>query len=96
MAKVIAPNPEYSGISATVKFQNGVGETDDQELIKWFKEHGYKVEKDSAKSVDAVAELINKGTKDSSKQKNKSEEDKSSEESKEPSNESANPETEDK
>lgn len=44
MAKIYAPNPRYSGISASVKFVNGVGETDDPRLIKWFKSKGYKVE----------------------------------------------------
>jgi hypothetical protein len=44
MTKIIAPNNQYSGISASVKFLNGVGETDNQNLINWFKQHGYKVE----------------------------------------------------
>lgn len=57
MAKIIAPNPDYNGISATVQFTNGVGETDNKDLIGWFKEHGYKVEKDSAKAELNKAEL---------------------------------------
>ncbi|MDF2513730.1 MAG: Uncharacterized protein K0S04_3596 [Herbinix sp.] len=35
MAKIYAPNKQYSGISASVVFVNGVG---------WFKDHGYEVE----------------------------------------------------
>lgn len=42
--KVYSPNKEYTGISASVPFCNGTGETDDPHLIEWFKEHGYTVE----------------------------------------------------
>lgn len=44
MAKIIAPNKQYNGVSATVRFINGEGETDDAHLIKWFKSKGYEVE----------------------------------------------------
>ena len=44
MAKILAPNKEYTGVSASVPFCNGVGETDNPTLISWFKEHGYVVE----------------------------------------------------
>ena len=44
MAKILTPNKDYSGISASVPFINGVGYTDDEDLISWFKEHGYEVE----------------------------------------------------
>lgn len=44
MAKVLAPNKQYTGISAGVAFANGVGETADTYLLKWFKEKGYEVE----------------------------------------------------
>lgn len=44
MAKILAPNREYTGVSASVPFCNGVGETDNPTLISWFKEHGYVVE----------------------------------------------------
>jgi len=46
MAKIYAPNKEFSGISASVQFSNGVGETSDKHLIAWFKEHGYDVKED--------------------------------------------------
>ena len=48
MAKIIAPNEEYNGVSATVQFKNGIGETDDEHLIAWFKANGYKVEEPKA------------------------------------------------
>jgi hypothetical protein len=44
MAKILSPNKQYSGISASVKFVDGVGETDNPNLIDWFKSHGYEVE----------------------------------------------------
>jgi DNA-binding transcriptional MerR regulator len=44
MSKIICPNKQYTGISASVAFANGIGETERPELIKWFKEHGYEVE----------------------------------------------------
>ncbi len=44
MAKIKAPNEQYTGISAGVPFVCGVGETDKPELLDWFKEHGYAVE----------------------------------------------------
>ena len=44
MAKIYAPNKEYTGISAGVAFTDGVGETDKTHLIEWFKAHGYEVE----------------------------------------------------
>ena len=44
MAKIIAPNKQYTGVSATVAFAQGVGQTDNPKLIQWFKDHGYTVE----------------------------------------------------
>lgn len=41
--KIYAPNKSYSGISASVTFVNGVGETEDKNLIEWFKSKGYSV-----------------------------------------------------
>lgn len=45
MAKILAPNKKYYGVSASVLFVDGVGYTEDEDLIKWFDEHGYEVEK---------------------------------------------------
>lgn len=49
MAKIIAPNKNYTGISASVNFVNGVGETDDPRLIAWFKSKGYEVVEEEVK-----------------------------------------------
>lgn len=44
MAKIYSPNKGYTGVSASVAFFKGVGETEDKRLIEWFKQHGYKVD----------------------------------------------------
>ena len=44
MARIHAPNKNYNGTSASVAFQQGVGETDDPTLIAWFQSRGYRVE----------------------------------------------------
>jgi hypothetical protein len=44
MTKIIAPNKDYNGISAGIKFLEGVGECADPYLIEWFKSKGYVVE----------------------------------------------------
>ncbi len=49
MAKIIAPNKQYNGVSATVQFTDGVGETDNPYLISWFKAQGYEVEEGKKK-----------------------------------------------
>lgn len=48
--KIYSPNREYTGVSASVPFCNGVGETEDPYLIKWFRDHGYTVEEPEAKT----------------------------------------------
>ena len=44
MAKIYAPNKEYNGVSASVAFENGVGECNNPASLAWFREHGYEVE----------------------------------------------------
>ena len=46
MAVIKSPNQEYTGTSAGVYFVNGVGNTDNENLIEWFRERGYEVEED--------------------------------------------------
>ena len=43
--KIYAPVKDATGVWATVRFVNGVGETDNPALIEWFKRQGYRVEK---------------------------------------------------
>jgi hypothetical protein len=47
MAKIVAPNDQYSGISATVQFNQGVGNTADPWLIEWFRSRGYTIVEDA-------------------------------------------------
>lgn len=42
--KVYSLNKDYTGVSASVPFCGGVGETDDPYLLYWFRKHGYTVE----------------------------------------------------
>lgn len=62
MAKVYAPLKDYNGISASVEFVNGVGETDNENLLEWFEEKGYTVEREkpkrAKKATDDVTEEV--------------------------------------
>lgn len=42
--KIYAPVKDSNGVWCSVRFVNGVGETDNPHLIDWFKKHGYRVE----------------------------------------------------
>lgn len=42
--KIYAPVKDANGVWCTVRFINGVGETNDPKLIKWFEKHGYRLE----------------------------------------------------
>lgn len=42
--KIYAPVKDANGVWASVLFVNGVGETNKPHLIKWFREHGYRIE----------------------------------------------------
>jgi len=44
MAKITAPNKEFTGKRGTVAFVDGVAETDDPHMLTYFKRHGYAVE----------------------------------------------------
>lgn len=44
MAKIYAPNKQYTGISAGVPFAGGTAECEDPARLNWFREHGYQVE----------------------------------------------------
>lgn len=58
MAKVYAPNKNYSGISASVPFVNGVGECDTPHILDWFRIHGYTVVEDGkAEPAEEAIEL---------------------------------------
>ena len=50
--KIYAPVKDANGVYASVRFVNGVGETDNPSLINWFKQHGYKVEGEIAEDIN--------------------------------------------
>lgn len=52
--RIYSPNKEYTGVSASVPFCNGVGETNDPHLIQWFKDHGYKAEEPEAAPAEEI------------------------------------------
>lgn len=52
MAKIYAPNEKYTGISASIPFAGGIGQTEDDHLIDWFREHGYKVEEEKKEAPE--------------------------------------------
>ena len=63
MAKIIAPNKSYTGVSASVAFCNGEGNTTNPVLIEWFEKHGYKVIKDAAEEGLKVPQPDNESKK---------------------------------
>ena len=60
MAKVIAPNKEYTGLSAGIPFANGVGETDNEHLLQWFEGKGYTVDRSEPDTNPQTDEIIAK------------------------------------
>nr|DAI89264.1 MAG TPA: hypothetical protein [Caudoviricetes sp.] len=54
--KVYSPNKSYTGVTASVPFCNGQGETDDPYLLEWFEKHGYEVEKPAAPEPEELLE----------------------------------------
>lgn len=62
MAKIYAPNKQYTGISAGVPFSAGAAECEDATLLNWFREHGYRIEE--VKTPDPViSDLISRAEK---------------------------------
>lgn len=51
MAKITAPNKEFTGKRGQVAFVDGEAETDDPTMISYFRRHGYKVEGDAKKAT---------------------------------------------
>ena len=55
--KIYAPVKDTNGVRASVRFTNGVGETDNPALIEWFKSHGYKVPIEERPRVERSATI---------------------------------------
>ncbi|MGP3782334.1 hypothetical protein [Paenibacillus sp. 1A_MP2] len=68
MTKVFAPNEHYTGLSASIMFINGVGETDDEHLLQWFEGKGYTVDRsESDPQTDEVAKAAELEKKEAEK-----------------------------
>lgn len=48
MARIKTKVPGFTGVRASVNFINGVGNTDNDWLIGWFKNHEYIVEEETS------------------------------------------------
>ena len=57
MTKIYAPNERYTGKIAGVSFINGEGETENEWLIQWFKNKGYRVVEEIRLEDFTVSEL---------------------------------------
>lgn len=66
MAKVYTPLQGYNGISASVEFVNGVGETDNENLLEWFEEKGYTVEREKPKRAKKDKEVTEETSEETS------------------------------
>nr|DAR07513.1 MAG TPA: Poliovirus 3A protein like [Caudoviricetes sp.] len=47
--KIKAPNGGYCGETAGIKFADGLGETDDEQVVSYLKEKGYEVTTEEVK-----------------------------------------------
>lgn len=55
MAKISSPNKSYNGKVANVTFVKGQAETNDQWLINWFENKGYKVDRTDDLEKERIA-----------------------------------------
>ena len=56
--KIYAPVKGVNGIYASVRFVDGVGETDNPILISWFESHGYRLVDESHIATVEMSEKI--------------------------------------
>ncbi|MGF7050410.1 alpha/beta superfamily hydrolase [Paenibacillus sp. DS2015] len=68
MPKVYAPNKQYIGLSAGVSFVNGIGESDDPNVIEWFRDHGYEIEEKNVVKATGEAKATEAAKKEAEKQ----------------------------
>lgn len=60
MTKILAPNKQYTGVSASISFVNGEGSTENPYIIEWFKKHGYEVIESDTYQEEKVKKTKNK------------------------------------
>ncbi len=56
--KIYAPVKDANGIYASVRFVNGVGETNNTALVEWFRKHGYRVDEGKDQIADNGKEVV--------------------------------------
>lgn len=54
--KIYAPVTSTNGVYASVRFVNGVGQTDDPRLIEYFRKKGYRLEEEEKPIDEFLAE----------------------------------------
>lgn len=62
--KIYAPVKDFNGWRNNIRFINGVGETDNQLLIEWFMNRGYRVEKSLEKCEESNEKPLEKCDED--------------------------------
>ena len=60
--KIYAPVKDACGTWASVRFVDGVGETDDPSLIEWFRRNGYKLEENVITKCQRVERAVSDST----------------------------------
>ena len=60
--KIYAPVKDACGTWASVRFVDGVGETDDPSLIEWFRRNGYKLEENVIAKRQRVERAVSDST----------------------------------
>lgn len=60
--KIYAPVKDACGTWASVRFVDGVGETDDPSLIEWFRRNGYKLEENVITNRQRVERAVSDST----------------------------------
>lgn len=54
--KIYAPVKNANGVYASVRFVDGVGETDNPRLIEWFRSHGYRFDDKETSTIDKISD----------------------------------------
>ena len=60
--KIYAPVKDACGTWASVRFVDGVGETDDPSLIEWFRRNGYTLEENVITKCQRVERAVSDST----------------------------------
>lgn len=59
--KIYTPVKDFNGYRNNVRFVDGVGETDNPQLIEWFRNHGYNVPIEEVEEVEPTDQIADDG-----------------------------------